>query len=74
MLTRGEMRVLSFVDSELRTTGFCPSSREISGALGMDKAWVLQLLQKLQNKGYVARRPRVARSIKVLRLPENVAA
>ncbi len=76
MLTKKQRDVLLFVDKEIRRTGgVSPSMREI-----MDEFRFVatnqprQILDRLQQRGFIRRIPRAYRSIEVLRVPMQPGA
>ena len=74
MLTRKQYELLMFVDKHLRETGISPSFDEMKDALGLrSKSGIHRLMTGLEERGFIRRLPHRARSLEVLRRPDNVA-
>lgn len=66
-LTKRQYRVLAFLDSFVRSNGYCPSYDEVRKALGLASlATVHKHMNTLQRKGYIRRDPNRSRSIEVI--------
>lgn len=66
-LTKRQFRVLAFLDSFVRSNGYCPSYDEVRKALGLASlATVHKHMNTLQRKGYIRRDPNRSRSIEVI--------
>ncbi|MGI8956498.1 MAG: transcriptional repressor LexA [Chthoniobacterales bacterium] len=64
MLTPGQKNVLQFIQSEQRTKGLTPSTREIQEHLGFaSQTSVMQYLTALERKGFLQRHARKARAL-----------
>jgi repressor LexA len=62
------MGVLSFIIEYLDAKGYTPSMRDIADSLGgVSTNAVEGHLKSLEKKGYIARTPRIARSLRVLK-------
>lgn len=74
-LTEHAAKTLSFVQGFIDTNGWSPSYQEISQALGFgSKATVARTVNSLIERGYLAKRPEMKRSITVLRRPSGAVA
>jgi repressor LexA len=71
VLTKRQYEVLAFLDSFMRTNGYCPSFDEIGKNLNLSSlATVHKHLKTLEMKGYVRRGYNQSRSIEILnRIP-----
>lgn len=68
MLTPKQNEALSFIGKSIAANGHCPSYREIADALGLVSiSGVYRLVSGLEERGFIARLPRRARSIQIIR-------
>lgn len=73
MLTAKQRELLLFITERIRETGVCPSFEEMKGAVGLKaKSGIHRLICGLEERGFIRRLPVLARSIEVLRAPEDV--
>jgi repressor LexA len=74
-LTSRQLGVLAFIIDYLDDKGYTPSMRDIADNLGgVSTNAVEGHLKSLEKKGYIARTPRIARSLRVLKkMPKAVA-
>ena len=64
MLTPGQRNVLQFIQSEQRTKGLTPSTREIQEHFGFaSQTSVMQYIAALERKGFLQRHARKARAL-----------
>lgn len=63
-----EQKVLSFIMKYWDKKGISPSQVEIAKGIGCSKQWVQVILERLREKGKIARRDGQFRSIKILSL------
>jgi repressor LexA len=64
MLTTGQRNVLQFIQSEQRTKGLTPSTREIQEHFGFaSQTSVMQYIAALERKGFLQRHARKARAL-----------
>jgi len=64
MLTTGQRNVLQFIQSEQRTKGLTPSTREIQEHFGFaSQTSVMQYIATLERKGFLQRHARKARAL-----------
>ena len=74
MLTKKQLDLLTFIDEYLKDNGYTPSYEEMKDAVGLkSKSGVHQLIQALEERHFVRRNPGHARTLEVLRLPQEVA-
>ena len=67
-LTTRQLGVLAFIIDYLDDKGYTPSMRDIADSLGgVSTNAVEGHLKSLEKKGYIARTPRIARSLRVLK-------
>ncbi len=72
MLTHQQHDLLVFIDRRLKQTGVSPSFDEMAAALGLaSKSGVHRIVTALEERGFLGRRPRCARALEVLRLPQD---
>jgi repressor LexA len=75
MLTAKQHELLRFIQRKLEETGISPSFEEMKDALDLkSKSGVHRLISALEERGFLRRLPNRARSLEVLREPENVLA
>lgn len=73
MLSTELRKILRYVHGYCREKGYSPSYKEIAGAVGLRSvAHVQYRIDKLEALGYVTRQPKVARSVRVVRLPGDI--
>ena len=73
-LTAQQSKVLNFVAEFLRRNGFPPTLREIGEAIGLSNVNAVRgHVTALEKKGYVARSPDKARSIRIVRSPSAIS-
>lgn len=66
-LSNKQLKVLSFLKSELKGKGYPPSVREICQAVGVKSTSTVHgYLSKLEDKGYIRRDPTKPRAIEIL--------
>lgn len=74
MLTRKQHKLLLFIDSHLRQTGFSPSFDEMREAMGLrSKSGIHRLISGLEERGFLRRHHHRARALEVIQLPETAA-
>jgi DNA-binding MarR family transcriptional regulator len=71
-LTKNQFEVLNFLASASNS----PSYREIAKHLGerYSASSVQRILERLQKKGFIEKTPKTPRSVRVLAMPESIAA
>ena len=72
MLSKSQTEVLNFVATSIRSDEIVPTAREIAEATGFSVSGARKLLMELESLGYIGRRKHKFRSIKILRLPDEV--
>ncbi|MFT8417890.1 MAG: transcriptional repressor LexA [Acetobacter sp.] len=71
MLTRKQHKLLLFIDSHLKQTGFSPSFDEMREAMGLrSKSGIHRLISGLEERGFLRRHHHRARALEVIQLPE----
>lgn len=70
-ITEGQSRALDELSAAIDRNGIAPTMTELGDKLGITAASAHQLILQLERKGYVARQPRKARSLRVLRRPSQ---
>ncbi|XZE56692.1 transcriptional repressor LexA [Planctomycetaceae bacterium SH139] len=70
-ITEGQSRALDELSAAIDRNGIAPTMTELGEKLGITAASAHQLILQLERKGYVARQPRKARSLRVLRRPSQ---
>ena len=70
-ITEGQSRALDELSAAIDRNGIAPTMTELGEKLGITAASAHQLVLQLERKGYVARQPRKARSLRVLRRPSQ---
>jgi repressor LexA len=70
-ITDGQSRALDELSAAIDRNGIAPTMTELGEKLGITAASAHQLILQLERKGYVARQPRKARSLRVLRRPSQ---
>src|ERR1700733_3354505 len=74
MLTRKQHELLTYIDHNLRSTGFSPSFEEMKEALNLrSKSGIHRLISALEERGFLRRHHHRARALEVVRLPEDAA-
>lgn len=74
MLTRLQRKALTFIIVYIKNEGVVPSYVEMQTGLGINtKSGVHRLIQGLVERGYIRTIPHLARSIEVLRGPDDKA-
>lgn len=72
-LTAKELELLKFIDARIKECGYAPSFREMMVALGLHSTGrVAEMMQALDDKGYIRRLARRARAIEVLKMPDGL--
>lgn len=75
MLTRKQHKLLLFIDSHLKQTGFSPSFDEMKEAMGLrSKSGIHRLISGLEERGFLRRHHHRARALEVIQLPEMTQA
>lgn len=75
MLTRKQHKLLLFIDSHLKQTGFSPSFDEMKEAMGLrSKSGIHRLISGLEERGFLRRHHHRARALEVIQLPEMAQA
>jgi repressor LexA len=68
MLTAKQAQILELIEAGLAENGIPPSYRELAVAANLaTPSRVLKLIEALEERGFLRRTPRTARSIEVLR-------
>ncbi|MFT8445017.1 transcriptional repressor LexA [Acetobacter orientalis] len=71
MLTRKQHKLLLFIESHLKQTGFSPSFDEMKEAMGLrSKSGIHRLISGLEERGFLRRHHHRARALEVIQLPE----
>ncbi len=70
-ITDNQRRVLKEVRDFIASHKFPPTMKELGDLLGITGASAHQLVKQLERKGYVTRQPRQARSLALVREPEQ---
>ncbi len=70
-ITEAQRRALKEIRDHIAARDYPPTMSELGGLLGVTAASAHQLIKQLENKGYVTREPRKARSLKVVREPQR---
>src|SRR6056297_3662374 len=73
-ITEGQSRALDELSAAIDRHGIAPTMTELGDRLGISAASAHQLVLQLERKGYVARQPRKARSLRVVRRPSQTLA
>lgn len=72
MLTEREKEILEIIINYIEKNQYVPSVREICKLAGLKSpSTVHKHLTKLENKGYVKRKEKSPRALKILRSPEK---
>ena len=72
MLTKKQHKLLLFIDSHLKQTGFSPSFDEMREAMGLrSKSGIHRLISGLEERGFLRRHHHRARALEVIQLPER---
>ena len=67
-LNRREKSILNFIEKQIMTQGYPPSVREIGKAVGLSStATVHGYLEKLEEKGYVKKKDKKGRTLRLLK-------
>jgi REP element-mobilizing transposase RayT len=73
-LTERQQQVLEFVEDHVRRNGFPPTLREIGTALGLPNVNAVRgHVEALEKKGYLAKDPDKARSLRTLHAPSALS-
>ena len=70
-ITDAQRRALKEIRDHIAARDYSPTMSELGGLLGVTAASAHQLIKQLENKGFVTREPRKARSLKVVREPQR---
>ena len=73
-ITEGQSRALDELSAAIDRHGIAPTMTELGDRLGISAASAHQLVLQLERKGYVARQPRKARSLRMVRRPSQTLA
>lgn len=72
MLTRRQLELLLFINTEINRDGVSPSYEEMRAAVGLkSKSGINRLVVSLEERGFIRRLSHRARAIEVLRLPRD---
>jgi repressor LexA len=75
MLTRKQHELLMFIHERIKETGVSPSFDEMKDALDLaSKSGIHRLITALEERGFLRRLAHRARSLEVLKLPEQATA
>ncbi len=67
-LNKREKSILKFIEKQIKTDGYPPSVREIGQAVGLKStATVHGYLERLESKGYIKRKDRKGRTLKLIK-------
>lgn len=66
-LTPARRAVLEAIQAAIARDGFPPTARQIALDVGLSVSTVHAALERLEREGYIARRPRSPRALRVLR-------
>jgi SOS-response transcriptional repressor LexA len=72
MLTKTQMEVLNIINSAILSDGIPPTMKEVSYAAGISPEWARKTAFTLDALGFLKIHRNKARSIKILRLPDEV--
>ena len=67
-LTPRQRELYEAICDFIRDHGYSPTHRQLAGALACKHNSIQELLEQLENKGYVSRAPGVSRSLRLLGL------
>ncbi len=73
-LTDSQRSLLAAIEEFRMREGIPPTTRELAEMLGMAAASVHEQIRRLERKGFIRRRARQARSLEVVRLPEECSS
>jgi repressor LexA len=65
-LTQRQRSLLAIVKDFIKREGYSPSLRDLAVGLRCDHSTVREILIPLERKGYITRKPKVSRSIRLL--------
>src|ERR1700693_4988792 len=72
MLTRKQHELLMFIHERIKETGVSPSFDEMKEALDLaSKSGIHRLITALEERGFLRRLPHRARSLEVVKLPQQ---
>ncbi len=74
VLTEAQWALLAAIEEFRAREGIPPTTRELAEMLGMAAASVHEQVRRLERKGFIRRRARQARSLEVVRMPEEARA
>ncbi len=72
-VTESQRALLAAIEKFREREGIPPTTRELADVLGMAAASVHEQIRRLERKGFIRRRARQARSLEVVRFPEEDA-
>ena len=70
--TEKQGQYLAFIDAYMRMHGEAPAEADLQRFFGTAPPTIHQMILKLEEKGFISRVPRQARSIKLLLDPEEL--
>ena len=70
--TEKQGQYLAFIDAYMRMHGKAPAETDLQRFFGTAPPTIHQMILKLEEKGFISRVPRQARSIKLLLDPEEL--
>lgn len=73
MLSNKEIEILLAIKEYINKNGYSPSVREIGKLVGLkSSSTVHDYLEKLRSKGYISKLGNSPRTLKIIKMPENV--
>lgn len=70
MLTPAQSKLLHYIDAYIKRHGYCPSYDDmVRGTKRKSKGSLAEVLDQLENRGFIRRLANRARAIEVVRLP-----
>lgn len=75
MLTEKQRELLDYIDSQILSTGVCPTFDEMCVAIGLkSKSGIHRLVVGLEERGYLRRLPNHKRALEVVRSSSSPAS
>lgn len=70
MLTPAQSKLLRYIDAYIKRHGYCPSYDDmVRGTKRKSKGSLAEVLDQLENRGFIRRLANRARAIEVVRMP-----
>jgi len=74
MLTRKQLELLRYIDSQLNEHGTAPSFEEMKEAVNLkSKSGIHRLVSALEERGFLRRLPHRARALEIIKLPPSIS-